>query len=97
MYMTAEGRAPKESYCREAKAQWKGKPLEGDVEPKIALYFGTNRKADWDNFHKLSCDALTGIVYADDSQVAKATVTKHNDKTRPRIDSGKGYHSSPRR
>jgi Holliday junction resolvase RusA-like endonuclease len=43
-YMTPEGNALKEAYQWEARAQWKGKPLEGDVELKIALYFGTKRK-----------------------------------------------------
>jgi len=85
-YMTAEGKALKEQYQWEARAQWTGKPLEGDVELEIALYFGTKRKADWDNFHNLSCDALTGIVYHDDSQVVRAVVTKHYDKAKPRIE-----------
>jgi Holliday junction resolvase RusA-like endonuclease len=84
--MSAEGRALKEQYHWEAKSQWKGKPLEGDVELTIDLFFGTKRRADWDNFHKLSMDALTGVVYLDDSQVVKATVTKHYDKARPRIE-----------
>ena len=52
--MTSEGKALKEQYQWEARAQWRGKPLEGDVELEIALYFRTKRKADWDNFHKLS-------------------------------------------
>jgi Holliday junction resolvase RusA-like endonuclease len=50
------------------------------------LYFGTKRTADWDNFHKLSCDALSGIAYADDSQVKRATVALAYDKARPRIE-----------
>jgi Holliday junction resolvase RusA-like endonuclease len=54
------------------------------VELEIGLYFGTKRKADWDNFHKLSCDALTGIVYDDDSQVRRVVVEKHFDKARAR-------------
>jgi Holliday junction resolvase RusA-like endonuclease len=54
---------------------WKGK-LRDDVELEIALYFGTRRRADSDNFHKLSCAALTGIVYLDDSQVGKVSVDK---------------------
>jgi hypothetical protein len=37
----------------------------------VTLYFGTKREADWDNFHKLSCDALNGIAYDDDSQIRK--------------------------
>lgn len=84
--MKPDGKALKEQYQWEAKAQWRGKPLEGDVDLTINLYFGTKRKADWDNFHKLSCDALTGIVYEDDSQIQRVLVTKHYDKNNPRIE-----------
>jgi Holliday junction resolvase RusA-like endonuclease len=56
--MTAEGKALKEAYQWEARSQWKGKPLEGDIEVSITLYFGTKRRADLDNFNKLSLDAL---------------------------------------
>jgi Holliday junction resolvase RusA-like endonuclease len=34
----------------------------------------TKRRADLANFNKLSLDALTGIAYADDSQIAKLTI-----------------------
>src|SRR5258707_11434085 len=84
--MTAEGKALKEQYQWEAKAQWKGKPLEGDIEVSITLYFGTKRKADLDNFNKLSLDALTGIAYEDDSQIARLTIERGYDKFRPRIE-----------
>ncbi len=86
MYMTKEGKELKEAYQWQAKSQWKDKPIAGAVKLEIALYFGTKRKGDWDNFHKLSCDALTGIVYEDDSQVESALVTKHYDKQHPRIE-----------
>ena len=84
--MTAEGKKLKEQYQWEAKAQWSGKPLAGDVEISIALYFGTKRKSDWDNFHKLSMDAMTGIVYEDDSQIVEANVIKSYSKENPRIE-----------
>jgi Holliday junction resolvase RusA-like endonuclease len=42
----------------------------------ITLYFGTKRRADLDNFNKLSLDALTGIAYLDDSQTAKLTIER---------------------
>jgi hypothetical protein len=41
----AAGLALKEQYEWEAKPQWKGKPLAGDVAVSITLYFGTKRKA----------------------------------------------------
>jgi Holliday junction resolvase RusA-like endonuclease len=51
-YMTPEGKALKEAYQWEARAQWNGKPLEGDIAVSIALFFGTRRRADLDNFNK---------------------------------------------
>lgn len=86
MYMNSEGKSLKEDYGWQAKQQWKEKIIKGDVEIFVDIYFGTKRKCDWDNFHKLSMDALTGIVWEDDSQVQKATVTKNYSKENPRIE-----------
>ena len=85
-YMTKEGKALKTSYQWEAKAQWRGKPRSDELEVWITLFFGTKRKSDWDNFHKLSMDALTGIVWEDDSQIIYAHVEKQYDKRNPRIE-----------
>ena len=84
--MTADGKATKMRYKLEAKKQWKGKPRTDDIEVWITLYFGTKRRADWDNFHKLSMDALTGIVWNDDSQIIHAHVEKAYSKEHPRIE-----------
>jgi Holliday junction resolvase RusA-like endonuclease len=84
--MTPEGKALKEQYQWESKSQWKGKPLEGDIEVSITLYFGTKRRADLDNFNKLSLDALTGIAYLDDSQIENLAIARAYDKMRPRIE-----------
>lgn len=85
-YMSPEARALKENYQWQAKKQYRAKPLTGEVEVWIELHFGTKRKCDWDNFHKLSLDALTGIVWADDSQIKKASVEVFYDKENPRIE-----------
>ena len=42
------------------------------IDVAITLYFGTKRRADLENFNKLSLDALSGIVYGDDSQSARS-------------------------
>jgi Holliday junction resolvase RusA-like endonuclease len=86
MYMTPEGKALKEAYQWEAKAQWKGKPLEGDIAVSITLYFGTKRRADLDNFNKLSLDALSGIAYGDDSQIAALHIYRQFDHAQPRLE-----------
>ncbi len=85
-YVSNEGKATKEAYILEATNQWRKAPLKGDLEIGIKLYFGTKRRCDWDNFHKLSMDALTGIVWVDDSQIRKATVEKFYNKEAPRIE-----------
>jgi Holliday junction resolvase RusA-like endonuclease len=85
-YMSKEGKALKLSYQYQARTQWKGKPREDELEVWITLFFGTKRRADWDNFHKLSCDALTGIAWKDDSQIKDAHVSVQYDKERPRIE-----------
>src|SRR6476620_6696935 len=84
-YMTDQGRA-NEQYQWEAKAQWCDSPLKGEVRMPVTLYFDTKRRADWDNVHKLSCDALNGIAYEDDSQIRQVTVALAYDKQRPRIE-----------
>jgi Holliday junction resolvase RusA-like endonuclease len=53
---------------------------------QITLYFGTKRKGDLDNFNKISLDALTGIVWEDESQIAEFTVAREYDKRRPRLE-----------
>lgn len=84
--MTLEGKALKEQYFWEAKSQWKGPPLSGDIELHATFYFGTKRRADLDNFNKLSLDALTGIAYEDDSQIAALYLKRAYDKEHPRIE-----------
>lgn len=85
-YMSEAGKVRKEEYIWSARSQWKAKPLEGDVRIKVVLYFGDKKRRDWDNFHKLSMDAFTGIVWLDDSQVIEAHVVKEYSKTEPRIE-----------
>lgn len=86
LYMTSEGKALKVEYQWEAKAQWRRPVFEGDMRVEIKLFFSDNRRRDWDNWHKISMDALTGIVWRDDSQVVKATVEKCLDPKKPRIE-----------
>lgn len=85
VYMNQEGKTLKESYQWQAKSQCK-KILSDELEVWIKIYFGTKRKSDWDNFHKLSMDSLTGIAWQDDSQIQIAHVEKQYDKENPRIE-----------
>lgn len=85
-YMSAQGKAIKESYILQARTQWKKPLLTGNLAMFTFIYFGTKRKSDYDNFSKLCNDSLTGIVFEDDSQITKAYIEKRYDKENPRIE-----------
>ena len=85
-YMTPEGKALKEQYQWEAKVQWKGEPLTGDVALTVRFFFATKRRRDLDNQNKLILDALTGIAYGDDSQIAELHLVRDYDPARPRME-----------
>jgi crossover junction endodeoxyribonuclease RusA len=85
-YMTAEGKAIKEAYQWEAKSQWKGKALADDLSMSVRFFFKTKRKRDLDNQNKLILDALSGIVYEDDSQIDALHLYRRYDAANPRIE-----------
>lgn len=85
-YMTAKSKALKADYQWQAKSQWEKPILTQKLSITVDLFFKNKLIRDWDNWHKLSMDALTGIVWEDDSQIEEATVRKHLDKERPRIE-----------
>ncbi len=76
----------KQQWRWEAKSQWKGDVLTSPLAVTIDIYHGDKRKRDVDNFNKLIFDALTGIVYEDDSQIETLTIRKHYDKANPRVE-----------
>ena len=86
VYMDKKCKDIKEIYTYEARQQWDRDIIKGDIKLNIRLFFGTKRVSDWDNFNKLFTDSLTGIVWVDDSQIQQAHVSKHFDKSRPRIE-----------
>lgn len=85
-YMKADAKKRKAEYISEARAQYDGPTLEGELSVAVCLFFGDRRRRDWDNYHKLTMDALEGIAWADDSQIKRALVTVHYDKADPRTE-----------
>lgn len=71
-----------------ARRAYKGSPLRGAVGLRIFAFFGIKqhkspcghwyikRHCDWDNIGKLVADALKGVVYEDDGQIAYAEVVR---------------------
>lgn len=85
-YMTPEGKSIKEAYQWQAKSQWKKPPIATELGLTVTFYFRTKRRRDLDNQNKLVLDALTGIVYEDDSQIAALQLFRFYDDTNPRIE-----------
>lgn len=86
-FLKPKAKSLKMSYINQARKQYRNKQIHsGSVSLKIELHMGDLRKRDWDNYHKLSMDALNGIMWVDDSQITKVTVEKFYDKKNPRME-----------
>ena len=87
-FMTADAKSLKNDYIKQARTQYKGEPLKTSLSMYIRIYFKDKRVRDWDNWHKLSMDALSKIVYDDDTQLRLVTVDLVSclDKENPRIE-----------
>lgn len=86
VYMSHEGKDLKKSYEKQIKSQYKGKPLTGDIDLRIELFFGDSRVRDIDNYNKIVLDSCTGIIWKDDSQIMSLLIVKNYDKKNPRVE-----------
>lgn len=87
IYMSAEGKAIKEDYAWQAKAQWAGKEMiDTPFKAEVIFYHGTKRRHDIDNHHKLWMDSFSRIVWSDDVLMEEMHVWKKYDKENPRIE-----------
>lgn len=86
--LTPEYREAKALATAELTAQWRGDPkLDGVLAIVGTLYFPNARKCDAANYRKLITDVLTGIAYADDSQLHRETWQFGGiDRTSPRAE-----------
>jgi len=85
-YMLKKGKELKKHYQEEVDEQYKSDIIKTDCEMYIDLFFGDKRRRDVDNFNKLVLDSLQGIVFEDDSQIQKLTITKNYCKENPRVE-----------
>jgi len=86
-YMKAEAKKLKTFYIWEIKKyyHWKN-TIETPVAIDIKIYFWDRRRRDWDNYHKITMDALEWIIIEDDSLICDARVRKYLDKENPRTE-----------
>jgi len=86
LYMAPRGKDRKLQYKLEARSQYKGELLEGDLKMEVGLFFKDARRRDIDNFNKLTLDSLEGILYSDDKQIIELIVKKQIDRKNPRVE-----------
>lgn len=69
-------------------SQWRGKKkLQGELTLHALCFFPDLRKRDSGNYRKLITDSLSGIAYADDSQLVSETWERAGlDRDNPRIE-----------
>lgn len=84
-FLTQRGKENKEAIALEAMTQWRQKPLDGRIHLKVGLFFPDARKRDIDNIKGL-LDSFSGILYTDDSQIDRLTITKEVDRDNPRVE-----------
>jgi Holliday junction resolvase RusA-like endonuclease len=85
-YTDPRMKAWQETVALEAKAAMvEREMLTGKLEALFAFTVSDKRRKDLDNLSKGTMDALTGIVFADDSQIVKLTIEKKYDKQNPGV------------
>lgn len=71
--------------CQTAALAQRVQMLDGDVEVSGTVYF-ENRRRDLDGAIKVLFDALEGIAYRNDRQVASIALERAIDRDRPRVE-----------
>jgi Holliday junction resolvase RusA-like endonuclease len=84
--LSSKYRDAKEAMQWEIKALWgTTAPHTGSVTLNIMFYFGDKRKRDIDAYIKICLDAMSTIVYEDDSLIDEMHVFKEVDVDNPRV------------
>ena len=78
-FLTKQAKENKQALSWEARSQYRGKPLKGDVAVEISFIWPDKRRRDADNIKGL-LDALTGIIWEDDSQINDLHILKVVEK-----------------
>lgn len=84
-FKTKKATITKDAIGWEAKAAFDGEPMDGELVVTVDLFFPDRRRRDLDNIKGL-IDALTGIVWEDDSMIYDLHIRKFIDPKKPRIE-----------
>lgn len=82
-YLTDEA----ETYMEAVRyaCSYRGEPITAPINVEVWYYFPNHRRRDILN-DKLTWDALEGMIYKDDKQIAEAHIYKRYDSDNPRTE-----------
>jgi len=83
-FLTKEGKRWKENIKLECLSKFGRINSREPIIVQVVYYFPDNRKRDVSNYDKILLDALSGVLYVDDSQIQCASLHKFIDKKNPR-------------
>jgi Holliday junction resolvase RusA-like endonuclease len=87
LLLSKKYRQKKEMACAAAKTQHKDGPIEGPVRLQGVAYWPDRRRRDLLFFAKALHDALEGVCYVDDSQIAEVSYRVGGiDRDNPRVE-----------
>ncbi len=87
LLLSKKYRNKKEMAGLAARAQYKGEPLAGPVRLEGVAYWPDRRRRDLLFFAKALHDALEGVCYVDDSQIAEVSYKVGGiDRDNPRVE-----------
>ena len=84
-YKDSEAEATQEAIAWEAKSQYRGKPLKGQICLTVTFYYPNMRKDASAGIKSLE-DALQGVCYVNDRQIEQLHVYKCVSKQNPRVE-----------
>lgn len=76
-----------EAFVRDMAAlHWLGEPTRQEVSVKLSFYRENRRRVDLDNLAKAVLDALNGVVWEDDAQIAQLFVERDVCRNHPSVE-----------
>jgi Holliday junction resolvase RusA-like endonuclease len=86
IYLSQKARQYGEDMRKQAKLQWRGKPITADVEVSFYYYFADKKIHDHLNYNKCLSDSLNQIVWQDDRQIKISHHYTLFDGENPRVE-----------
>lgn len=84
-YPSDRGKAFKKESQELLTKVYKASKMEGEIKAHIKL-FRPRASGDIDNYIKPILDAMQGICFEDDKQIAELFIKRYEDKNNPRVE-----------